>query len=771
MSIRFARLLVTLPVFAGVACFFTPAIEAAEDSGNPPRERISFNSGWRFTHDDPMRMAPHIDYDAIKPWLLPSAASFLSGIAERPARPEGNPGSDIAYVDPACDDSGWRALDLPHDWGIEGPFRQDLPGGTGKLPWAGTGWYRKAFELPASDAGRRVTLELDGAMANSMVWLNGQFVGGWPSGYTSFQLELTPYVRVGGKNVLAIRLQNFSESSRWYPGSGLYRNVWLTKTSLIRVAPWGVFVTTPQVSAESAIVSIQVLTENPTASAVELTLRHELYTLDAAGHRSEAPVAISKPYDFRIPSGRDRQATAEIIVAKPQLWSVKQPQRYVAVTTLRRGGQIIDRIETLFGIRSIAFDGTRGFVLNGEPLRLQGVCLHHDLGALGTAINSRAIERQLEILRAMGCNAIRTSHNPPAPELLDACDRLGFLVVDEAFDCWVKGKNHNDYHRLFRDWHEADLRALIRRDRNHPSVIMWSIGNEVIEQWRDDGPLGWKLGAHLAGIAREEDRTRFITGAFNEGECGFNGHQNVLDAMGYNYRIERYAPFRETFPSIPLYGSETASTISSRGEYFFPVSDVKTDPVARSNFQVSSYDLFAAPWATTPEDEWRAGDAVTGYAGEFVWTGFDYLGEPTPYNDDATNLLNFSDPAEAAVMARQLAELGKISVPARSSYFGIVDLAGFPKDRYYLYQSRWRPERPMAHILPHWTWPERVGKVTPVHIYTSGDEAELFLNGRSLGRKAKRPGEFRLRWDEVKYEPGELRVVAYKNGQRWAEAS
>jgi len=299
---------------------------------------------------------------------------------------------------------------------------------------------------------------------------------------------------------------------------------------------------------------------------------------------------------------------------------------------------------------------------------------------------------------------------------------------------------------------------------------MWSIGNEVIEQWRDDGPLGWKLGAHLAGIAREEDRTRFITGAFNEGECGFNGHQNVLDAMGYNYRIERYAPFRETFPSIPLYGSETASTISSRGEYFFPVSDVKTDPVARSNFQVSSYDLFAAPWATTPEDEWRAGDAVTGYAGEFVWTGFDYLGEPTPYNDDATNLLNFSDPAEAAVMARQLAELGKISVPARSSYFGIVDLAGFPKDRYYLYQSRWRPERPMAHILPHWTWPERVGKVTPVHIYTSGDEAELFLNGRSLGRKAKRPGEFRLRWDEVKYEPGELRVVAYKNGKRWAEA-
>jgi len=761
--------LVRMRWILAVCLLYSGAVGLMAESGKPPRERQSFNSGWRFTQGDPTRIAPHIDYDSIKQWLLPSAAPFLGPLAANAGRPQGNLGSDIEYVDPEYDDSQWRALDLPHDWGIEGPFRQDLPGSTGKLPWAGIGWYRKTFYLPASDAGRRVILELDGAMSHSLVWLNGQFVGGWPNGYTSFQLDLTPYIRLGGKNVLAIRLDNPPESSRWYPGSGLYRNVWLTKTGPIHIAPWGVFVTTPRVRPESAIVSVQVLTDNPTLSAVKLTLQEEIYSLDSHGKRSEKPAAIGKPYDFRIPSSRDMLTTAELTVPKPQLWSPKEPDRYMAVTTLLQDGNVIDRVETPFGIRTIEMDGARGFVLNGEPLRLQGVCLHHDLGSLGAAVNSRAIERQLEILRSMGCNAIRTSHNPPAPELLDACDRLGFLVIDEVFDCWEKGKNSNDYHRLFREWHEADLRALIRRDRNHPSIIMWSIGNEVIEQWRDDGPLGWKIGSHLAGIAREEDRTRFITGAFNEGDCGFNGHQNVLDAMGYNYRVDRYAPFREAFPSIPLYGSETASTVSSRGEYFFPLSDQKTDPVARTNFQVSSYDLAAAPWATTPEEEWRAADAVPGYAGEFVWTGFDYLGEPTPYNNDATNLLNFSDPAGAAAMAKQLADLGKITVPSRSSYFGIVDLAGFPKDRFYLYQSRWRPEFPMAHILPHWTWPERVGQITPVHVYTSGDEAELFLNGRSLGRKKKAPGQFRLRWDDVKYEPGELRVVAYRDGKPWAE--
>lgn len=734
-----------------------------------PRERLSLNAGWRFYNGDPQWMSPQLDYSSVRAWLLPSRAPVLGVGTERPARPTGNFGSDIACVRPDFDDSAWRALDLPHDWGIEGPFLQSLPGDTGKLPFATPGWYRKRFPLPSEDAGRRLVLEIDGAMSCPLVWFNGQFVGGWAYGYTSFQLDLTPYAKPGADNVLTIRLDNLHESSRWYPGAGLYRNVWLTKTGPIHVAQWGTIVTTPRVGADSALVSVEVRTVNATAEAADLTVGTELFVLDADGARTGEPVARAEPVRLRAPSHRESSTTQSFAVASPRLWSVTAPQRYLAVSTVQRGGEVIDRVETPFGIRSIALDADRGLLLNGEVVRIQGVCLHHDLGALGTAVNPRAIERQLEILRAMGCNAIRTSHNPPAPELLDACDRLGFLVFDEAFDCWAKGKGRNDYHRFFADWHEADLRALVRRDRNHPSVFMWSIGNEVIEQWGDDGHESWQLAARLAGIVREEDRTRPISGAFNGGHSGFNGIQHALDAIGYNYRIETYGAFRAANPAIPLYGSETASTVSSRGEYFFPVGDDKADPVARQNFQVSSYDLYAEGWATQVEAEWRAADAVPGYAGEFVWTGFDYLGEPTPYNSDATNLLNFSDPAKKEQMAKQLAELGRIPVPSRSSYFGIVDLAGLPKDRYFLYQSRWRPDLPMAHLLPHWTWPERVGEVTPVHVYTSGDEAELFLNGRSLGRKKKGPGEYRLRWDDVRYAPGELKVVAYKAGQPWAE--
>lgn len=743
-------------------------IEAA--APNPPRERVSLNADWRFFLGDPQWMSPQLDYASVRAWLLPSSAPLLGVGAEKPARPSGNLGSDIACVQPAFDDNAWRTVNVPHDWAIEGPFRQDLPGDTGKLPFASPGWYRKRFTLPAADAGRQLALEIDGAMSCPMVWLNGQFVGGWAYGYTSFQLDLTPYAIAGGENVLVIRLDNLPESSRWYPGAGLYRNIWLTKTGPIHIAPWGVIVTTPRVSADAAMVSVEVRTTNVAGAAAELTVNTDLYALDETGRASSSIVAAGQPVQFRAPSRRESSITQTLAVAQPRLWSVTTPQRYVAVSTLRSGDAVIDRVETPFGIRTITFDADRGVVLNGTPVRIQGVCLHHDLGALGAAVNPRAIERQLEILRAMGCNAIRSSHNPPAPELLDACDRLGFLVYDEAFDCWAKGKGRNDYHRFFADWHEADLRALVRRDRNHPSVFMWSIGNEVIEQWGDDGHEGWKLASRLAGIVREEDRTRPVSGAFNGGNMGFNGVQHVVDAIGYNYRIDTYAAFRAANPTIPLYGSETASTLSSRGEYFFPVSDTKTDPAARSNFHVSSYDLYAEAWATQVEAEWRAADAVPGYAGEFVWTGFDYLGEPTPYNSDVTNLLNFSDPAKKEQMARQLAELGRIPVPSRSSYFGIVDLAGLPKDRYFLYQSRWRPDLPMAHILPHWTWPGREGQVTPVHVYTSGDEAELFLNGHSLGRRKKEPGEYRLRWDDVRYAAGELKLIAYKNGQPWAEA-
>jgi len=735
-----------------------------------PRERLSLNADWRFHNGDPQWVTPQFNYATVRDWLLPTSTTLRGAGIARTGRPAGNPGSDIAAVQPGFDDSAWRALDLPHDWAIEGPFRQDLPGDTGKLPFATAGWYRKRFALPAEDAGRRLILEIDGAMSYPLVWLNGEFVGGWAYGYTSFHLDLTPYAKPGGENVLVVRLDNQHESSRWYTGAGLYRNVWLTKTGPIHVGQWGTFVTTPKVSAESALVSIEVRTVNDTPAAADLAIHAEIFALDAADRKSAAAVSRGEPVTLRVPSRRESSITQTLEVTSPRLWSVGAPHRYVAVTTITRGDEIVDRVETPFGIRTIAFDADRGFLLNGEVVRLQGVCLHHDLGALGAAINVRAIERQLEILREMGCNAIRTAHNPPAPEFLDACDRMGFLVYNEAFDCWAKGKGRNDYHRFFADWHEADLRALVRRDRNHPSVFMWSIGNEVVEQWGDDSHEAWRLATRLAGIVREEDRTRPVSNANHAGEMGFNGVQHALDATGFNYRIETYALFRARNPAIPLYGSETAATISSRGEYYFPVSEVRTDPNARANFQVSSYGYSAESWASGTEPEWRAADAVPGYAGEFVWSGFDYLGEPQPYSHDATILLNFSSPEARERMARQLAENGRIPVPSRSSYFGIVDLAGLPKDLFFLYQARWRPDHPMAHILPHWTWPEREGEVTPVHVFTSGDEAELFLNGRSLGRRKKGPGEYRLRWDDVRYAPGEVKVVATRNGQPWAEA-
>lgn len=746
-----------------------PARVLAADTS--PRERLSFNDGWLFSRTDAQWVVGQLDYATLKPWLLPTAAPFLGVTSPRTARPRGHPGGDLGHTQPGFDDSGWRKLDLPHDWAIEGPFKQEYPNDTGKLPWWGVAWYRKHFTLPATDAGRRIVLEIDGAMAQSVVWLNGHLVGGWPYGYASYQLDLTPYVKPGAENILAIRLDNPEASSRWYPGAGLYRNVWLTKTNPVHVAQWGSFVTTPQVAPEAASVSVNILADNDGPAPATISVGTELFALDASGQKTGPAVATGPARPVTIVGGRQASVTQTLRVPQPQLWSVDRPSRYVAVTTLTQEGRVVDRYETRFGIRTVAFDANRGFLLNGEVVPIRGVCNHHDLGALGAAINTRALERQLEILRAMGCNAIRTSHNPPAPELLDLCDRMGFLVMDEAFDCWAKGKNRQDYHVLFPDWHEADLRALIRRDRNHPSVVLWSIGNEIIEQWGDDaGAEGWKLANRLAGIVREEDRTRPISAAFNRPDSGYNGFQQTLDAVGYNYKVDEYAPFRTLNPTVPLFGAETASTVSSRGEYFFPVGNDKLDPASRVDFQVSSYDLYAPPWAQAPDDEWRAADAVPGYAGEFVWTGFDYLGEPTPYNADATNLLNFSNPAEKERQARLLAELGRIDSPSRSSYFGIVDLAGFPKDRYYLYQARWRPDLPMAHLLPHWTWPERTGQVTPVHAYTSGDEAELFLNGQSLGRKKRAPGEYRLRWDDVKYAAGEVRLVAYKAGAKWAEA-
>jgi beta-galactosidase len=659
------------------------------------------------------------------------------------------------------DDGGWRKVDLPHDFGIEGPFAQEHPGETGKLPWWGVAWYRKRFPVERAELGRRHHLDVDGAMSHSQVWLNGRKVGGWPYGYTSYRLDLTPFIQPGA-NLLAIRVDNPPASSRWYPGGGLYRNVWLVKTAGVHVGHWGTFVTTPRVTATEATIRVAIAIDNQESESARAVVKTAIHPLGGDGKR-QAVVAVSAPMAVEIAAGATSSTSATVTVRNPRRWSLAAPALYLAVTTVTRAGRLVDRHETVFGIRTIQFHPDQGFLLNGERVPIRGVCLHHDLGALGAAFNLRAATRQLEIMKEMGANAIRTSHNPPAPELLDLADRMGLLVMDEVTDGWKAPKAPNGYNRLYDEWYEKDLRALIRRDRNHPSVILWSTGNEVPEQKLPEGPA---MSARHSAIARDEDPTRPVTGGHNNSPAGINGYQKTFDVFGYNYRPGMYPKYRAVNPTLPLVASETSSAVSSRGEYFFPVTADKLG--GRANFQMSSYDLYAPPWGASPDDQFRALEQAPWVAGEFVWTGFDYLGEPTPYNRDATNLLNFSDPAEQRKMKAELAELGKIRVPSRSSYFGIVDLAGFKKDRFYLYQAHWRPELPMAHLLPHWTWPERLGQVTPVHVYTSGDEAELFLDGRSLGRKKKAAFTYRLRWDDVTYAPGELKVVAYRNGQVWA---
>lgn len=729
------------------------------------RERVSFNTGWKFFRGEDPDAGESLAYERVKAWMLPTGEHLLNYVPPQPVTPAPRTGWWLNFPKPEFDDSGWRTLDVPHDWGIESAFVQDLPGSTGKLPWAGTGWYRKKFALPAEDAGRRVYLEFDGAMSYALVWCNGQIAGGWAYGYSSWRVDLTPFVKPGAENVIAVRLSPPRESSRWYPGAGIYRNVWLTKTADVAVAHWGVTVTTPEIAPDHALVYVGVTLENKGAGAAAVQASVRLYAADANGQPTGEPVAISESQAANVGPGRQAHVAHTLRVATPKLWSLRERNRYVAETRVERDGRVVDTVRTPFGIRSLSVSATDGFKLNGEHVPIRGVCLHHDLGALGTAINTRALERQIEILQSFGANAIRTSHNPPAPELLELADRMGMLVMVELSDAWRVGKKADDYSRLFDDWHERDLRALVRRDRNHPSVIQWSIGNELPELGDAEG---WKLAAHLAAIVREEDRTRAVVVGSDKPPSVYNGFESVVDVLGFNYKPAEYAKLHARHPHVAMMGSETASTVSSRGEYFFPVSDKKSD--GASNFHVSSYDLYAPWWAWPPDVEWKALDENPYVLGEFVWTGFDYLGEPTPFDSDATNLLNFADPVAREKAAKELAALGKIRVPSRSSYFGIVDLAGFPKDRYYLYQARWRPELPMAHILPHWNWPERVGQVTPVHVYSSGDEAELFLNGQSLGRKHRGPLEYRFRWDDVKYQPGELKVVTYKNGRPWAEA-
>jgi beta-galactosidase len=657
---------------------------------------------------------------------------------------------------PEFDDSSWRKLDVPHDWAIEGPFRFDLEGHTAKLPWKGIGWYRKHFPVPATDAGRRVFVDFDGAMANAKVYCNGAFVGEWPYGYASFRLDLTPHLKFGGENVLAVRLDTEKWGSRWYPGAGIYRHVRLVKTEPVHIAQWGVFVTTPAITADWGTANVKVWVENQGTSSSEVSVN-----VSVGGHGAKTDLAK------RIEANNTETFEMPVMVPKPGLWDLQTPHLYTARVTVSMAGKVVDVYDQVFGFRTIEFTHDDGFHLNGKRVQLQGTCNHHDLGALGAAVNTRALDRQLEILKGMGCNALRTSHNPPAPELLDAADRLGFLVMDEAFDCFQQSKdNHggNDYARLFRDWHEKDLAMLVKRDRNHPSVILWSSGNEIPEQHLPDK---FHLFREMTDIIHQFDTTRPATAGISlPKETAFSGVEMMVDVHGMNYAAgvyggpDLYGKFlaKPGHEKLAGYSSESASTISSRGEY---------PPCAR--WQVSSYDLQQPGWGSLPDAEFAALDKYPAICGEFVWTGFDYLGEPTPFNSDASNLHNvYGDASKRAEMQAELEKLKRSRPPSRSSYFGIVDLAGFPKDRYYLYQARWRPDFPMAHVLPHWNWPERVGQKTPVVVYTSGDEAELFLNGQSRGRKHMGKLEYRLRWNEVLYEPGELKAVAYKHGKLWA---
>ncbi len=667
------------------------------------------------------------------------------------------PGLECLHVD----ESGWELVTLPHDWGIKGPFREELPNETGKLPWHGIGWYRKSFETPELGPGERLLIEFEGAMSHPQVWVNGQRVGEWLYGYNSFIVDATPALQAGD-NTLAVRLYNPLKSSRWYPGGGLYRDVWLLRKPAVCVEEWSTFIRTPEVTAERAELVIKTAVRNGLDSEREATVRHSILTPDGA------VMASVEAASMVLAAGQSEEVCVQLKISDPQLWDIESPVLHTCRTEALVDGQRIDVQDTPFGIRSIEWTAGDGFHLNGRRVQLNGVCQHHDLGALGAAFNRRAAERQLEILKEMGCNAIRMAHNPPAPALLDLCDQMGFLVVNELFDIWAISKAEDDYARHFDEWHERDVRNWVCRDRNHPSIIAWSLGNEILEQ--EDLPGNHDRARRLVELTHQYDRTRPTTVGMNNGASLENGFARIFDLAGYNYKAvldktPNYQTHLDNYPELPLFGAETASCLSSRGFYAYPVSRAKDGGFV--DHQVNSYDLYSPWWAYPPDVEFDSLDRYPQIAGEFVWTGFDYLGEPTPYNSDKTNALNFANEEVRKRALEQFDRLGRNS-PSRSSYFGFIDLAGFPKDRYYQYKARWRPDVPTAHLLPHWNWPGRKGEVTPVHAYTNGDEAELFLNGQSLGKKSLEPGQYRFVWEDVLYESGKLELVTWRKGQPWA---
>ncbi|HMM02913.1 MULTISPECIES: glycoside hydrolase family 2 TIM barrel-domain containing protein [unclassified Dysgonomonas] len=650
------------------------------------------------------------------------------------------------------DDKSWESVTVPHDWAISGPFdrKHDLQevaviqngekvatvktGRTGGLPYVGIGWYRNTFNVSDFGKGKkRVTLLFDGAMSEARIYVNGKEACFWPFGYNSFHCDVTDLLNADGENnTLAVRLENKPQSSRWYPGAGLYRNVHVVVTEEIHVPVWGTYITTPFVSEEYA--SVKLKTEISNSDNADVRIVTEIK--DASGN-----VVAKKDNTLRINHGQPFEQNFS--VDKPQLWSPETPYLYNAVSKVYIKDAQVDEYTTRFGIRDIKLIADKGFFLNGKRRKFQGVCNHHDLGPLGAAINVAALRRQLTMLKDMGCDAIRTAHNMPAPELVALCDEMGFMMMIEPFDEWDIAKCLNGYHRFFNEWAEKDLVNMLHNYRNNASVVMWSIGNEVPTQCSDQG---YKVASFLQDICHREDPTRPVTCGMDQVTCVLNnGFAAMIDVPGFNYRTHRYQEAYEKLPQNLVLGSETASTVSSRGVYKFPVekkADAKYD-----DHQSSSYDLEYCSWANLPDDDFALADDYEWTMGQFVWTGFDYLGEPSPYDTDAW--------------------------PNHSSMFGIIDLASIPKDRYYLYRSLWNKNESTLHILPHWNWKGREGEKTPVFVYTSYPSAELFINGKSYGKQSKNnttlQNRYRLMWMDAIYEPGEVKVVAYDAQGRVAE--
>lgn len=670
-----------------------------------------------------------------------------------------------SFVNPEFNDTKWQSVVVPHDWAIYGPFssQNDMQemaitqdgqqealmhaGRTGGLPFVGVGWYRLEFEAPAFQKGKKATIIFDGAMSNAEVYVNGSKVGYWPYGYNSFHFDITPYIKEGSKNTLAVRLENKPESSRWYPGAGLYRNVHLLVTEDTHIPVWGTQLTTPVIEENFAKVNLKtkiVYPEGKKANSFKVVTEiiDNKNSVVASGEK-----ALTQ-YDGNI-------IEQEIVLKEPKLWDIENPNMYKAVTKLYEGSTLKDEYTTPFGIRSIEIIPDEGFFLNGKKTVFKGLCMHHDLGPLGGAVNDAAIRRQIRILKDMGANAIRTSHNMPAPDLIKACDEMGMMVMAESFDEWKQPKMKNGYNLVFDEWAEKDLVNLLHQFRNSPSIVMWCIGNEVPDQHNQD--QGAKLSLWLQSICKREDPTRFVTQGMDAPDAVINNNFGaVMEVLGFNYRPHKYPEAYKKLPQRIILGSETTSTVSSRGVYKFPV--VRQSMKRYDDHQSSSYDVEHCGWSNLPEDDFIQHEDLPYCIGEFVWTGFDYLGEPTPYYTDW---------------------------PSHSSLFGIVDLAGIPKDRYYLYRSHWNREKETLHILPHWNWEGREGEVTPIFVYTNYPSAELFINGKSQGvrkkdlsvtvhnsdsKDFKRQDRYRLMWMDTKYEPGTVKVVAYdENGKAVAE--